>query len=319
MNYDLFLNCIHPDDRDFLNEKWSASLNKETYDIEHRLIVNDKVKWVREKADFEFDTDGNPVTAIGVVQDITELKKSEEKLKSAKIEAEMANKAKSIFLANMSHELRTPLNAILGFSQVLVLDKESLTAQQLENLGYIRESGEHLLEMVSDILDLSKIESGRMEIEKESFDLGNMLTRFPATMQAIADEKDLKLEMDIDPALSMIVADEKRIKEVLYNLLSNAIKFTDTGKKIGIKAWLKEQQIVIEVWDQGMGIATKDLEKIFDPFEQIGKAKHGTSKGTGLGLAITKKLIEAHDGTLSVESKQGQGSRFTVILPCTAA
>ncbi len=248
---------------------------------------------------------------------VVERTRAEKELKDTTIEAESANKAKSIFLANMSHELRTPLNAILGFSQVLQLDKDILTPRQMENLGYIRDSGEHLLMMVSDILDLSNIESGKMDIEKEPFDLGNMLRKFISTLQPLADKKNIIMELDIHPDISTIDADEKRIKEILYNLLSNAIKFTDNGKKIGIKAWSIDKQIVIEVWDQGMGIENEDLEKIFDPFEQVGRAKPGTNKGTGLGLAITKKLIEAHNGTIKVESTPGQGSIFTVTLPGT--
>ncbi len=314
MNFDMFQNCVYPDDRNFLIEKWEEGLNKKLYDIEHRIIVNNEIKWVNEKADFEFDGDNNPVKAIGVVQDITELKKAEEILKSARIEAESANKAKSIFLANMSHELRTPLNAILGFSQVMQLDKESLTSQQMDNLGYIRESGKHLLEMVSDILDLSKIESGKMDIEKKPFNLENMLLKFSATIQSLADNKDLKLEVDIDPNIGKINADEKRIKEILYNLFSNAFKFTDSGKKVGIKAYKKHTELIMEIWDQGHGIAPEDIDKIFDPFEQVGKAKQGNSKGTGLGLAITKKLVEAHDGTITVKSKQNKGSRFIITL-----
>lgn len=246
---------------------------------------------------------------------VVERSRAEKKLKVTTLEAESANKAKSIFLANMSHELRTPLNAILGFSQILQMDKENLNAQQLDNVGYIRESGEHLLEMVSDILDLSKIESGKMEIDKKTFDLKSMLLQFSATIQSLTDKKNLKLEVDIDTNMGMINADEKRIKEVLYNLLSNAIKFTETGKNVGIKAWNKNSLSVIEIWDEGVGIAEEDIPKIFDPFEQVGKAKKGDFKGTGLGLAITKKLVEAHGGTISVKSDHGNGSRFRISIP----
>ncbi len=258
---------------------------------------------------------GEIINYLGVKEDITRRKEAEEALLKAKEEAETANRAKSTFLANMSHELRTPLNSILGFSQVLEMDKEGLNEQQREYLGDIRESGAHLLEMVNDILDLSKIEAGKIAIEKKPFDLSGMLSRFPATIQALARDKDLDLEVDINPGLSTIEADEMRIKQVLYNLLSNAVKFTEPRKKIGMRAYSQEQRVVIEVWDQGIGIATGDLKKIFAPFEQVDASARVKPEGTGLGLAISKKLIDAHGGTLSVESELGKGSRFTVNLP----
>ncbi|MCF6336238.1 MAG: HAMP domain-containing histidine kinase, partial [Spirochaetales bacterium] len=246
---------------------------------------------------------------------VAERTKAEKDLKSAKIDAEAANKAKSIFLANMSHELRTPLNAILGFSQLLQMDKESLSHKQMENLQHIVNSGEHLLEVVSDILDLSKIESGKMTLEKSNFDFHSMANNLTAAIKTLADKKELLFNTDINPEIGIIYADEKRIREILLNLLSNAVKFTDAGKKIGLTAHTSKHKLTVAVWDEGSGIKSSDLEKIFDPFKQVGRRKNDNMKGTGLGLAITKKLVDAHNGILEVKSIPGKGSTFTVILP----
>ena len=254
-----------------------------------------------------------------IIHDISDRIKNELKIqtlikelgKSTK-EADFANRAKSTFLANMSHELRTPLNAILGFSQLLEMEKESFDSRQVEFLEYIKNSSNHLLEMVNDILDLSKIEAGKIEIDKKPFDLNQMLARLPMAVKSLVFQKGIELVIDIDFESVIIYADEVRLKQVLYNLLSNAIKFTNNGKKIGIKAAISAKEAVIEVWDEGRGISEKDLEKVFDPFEQVGEAKH---QGTGLGLSISKKLIELHGGTLTAESRTGEGSRFIIHIP----
>lgn len=215
----------------------------------------------------------------------------------------------------MSHELRTPLNAILGFSQILSMDSENLTIKQLQNINYIMESGEHLLEMVSDILDLSKIEAGKLDIKKEMFNLSDLLETVPSALKIIADKKNQTIEIRIKPEVKMLYADRIRIKQIIFNLLSNAIKFTPAGKKLGISASLENGTVLIEIWDQGIGIAVDELEKIFNPFEQAGKRNIHNSTGTGLGLAITRKLIEAHGGTIKVSSRLGEGSSFTVFIP----
>lgn len=254
-----------------------------------------------------------------IIHDITDRVKAEEKILNlldeigeAKLTADTANQTKSTFLANMSHELRTPLNAILGFSQLLELEQDHLNNRQIEFLEHIKHSSNHLLEMVNDILDLSKIEAGRFGIDKKPFHLGQMLLRLPKAVTSLALNKDIKLKIDINLGDELIQADEVRLKQVLYNLLSNAIKFTDSGKKIGIKASVMDNEAIIEVWDEGRGINNKDLNRVFDPFEQVGQAK---PQGTGLGLAISRKLIELHEGTLAAYSRIGEGSRFVIRMP----
>ncbi len=246
---------------------------------------------------------------------IIERKRMETELIKAKEAADAANRAKSSFLANMSHELRTPLNSILGFSQIMEMDSDILSEQHLEFLEYIKNSSDHLLEMVNDILDLSKIEAGKIEIEKKPFALDAMLSRLPSTIQSLMNKKKIQMEVNVDPDLGVINADETRIKQVIYNLLSNAVKFTEPGKRIGIEAYLKDSRSVIEVWDEGIGIAEEDFEKVFDPFEQVGQTDTVKPEGTGLGLAISRRLVEAHGGSITIESKKGAGSRFIVVLP----
>ncbi len=316
ITFEMLLEMVHPGDRELLERKWTDGIRNRTYEVEHRVIgTGNKIKWVKEKAEFQTDSRGTPVKAIGVVQDITERKMAEESLEKAKLEAELANKAKSVFLANMSHELRTPLNAILGFSQILQADKGGLAGEQLEYVSYIRDSGEHLLEMVSDILDLSKIEAEKLVIQKELFHLGNLIRQVAASFYGIAKEKNIGLEVDIAPGITTIYADKVRIRQVLYNLLSNAVKFTSENKKVGVRAVLHGTDIQVNVWDEGIGIVKQDIERIFNPFEQGGKKSVQNNAGTGLGLAITKKLVQAHGGTIQVESTVGEGSIFTVTLP----
>ena len=273
--------------------------------------------WVSSHCNPLFGDDGNNIVGqIVTFREIIDAKEKEKYLIYAKEVAEEANHAKSRFLANMSHELRTPLSSILGYSQFLQMQQLGpLNEKQEKYLDYIQKSGDHLLEMVNDILDLSKIEAGKIKVEKKPFNINLMLSRSPSTIKAIADKKKVDMILNINQNLGFVDADEVRIKQVIYNLLSNAIKFTEPGKKVGIDANARDDTVEIIVWDEGCGIPEEDLELIFEPFEQSHNVEYQKVKGTGLGLSIARKLIALHNGTLSVNSIVGKGSRFTILVP----
>ncbi|PKL40425.1 MAG: hypothetical protein CVV44_02145 [Spirochaetae bacterium HGW-Spirochaetae-1] len=255
-----------------------------------------------------------PIGKLLIITDITERKKMISRLHDAIVSAQSANKAKSQFLANMSHELRTPLNSILGFSQLLALDGNNLTDPQMEYVEHINKSGKHLLAMVNDLLDLSRIDSGKISVRKEKFDIRTMLSQFPLTIKPLIDEKGLNLQLNVNENLGIINADMVRVNQIIYNLLSNAIKFTDAGKSIGIDARGNDGTITIEIWDEGPGIPEDEQKRLFEPFSQVGTALQN-SQGTGLGLSISKHLADLHDGDLNLVSTPGKGSRFILTLP----
>lgn len=260
------------------------------------------------------DAGGAIAHYLGIKEDISDRKAMEEQLWHAKAVAEAASRAKSRFLADMSHELRTPLNSILGFSQLMELQgAEALTAKQREYTRWIREGGEHLLDMVNDVLDLSKVEAGRVELERLPFDPAALVRRVLTTVRSLAAKKHLRVETDLPVDLGVLDADEVRIKQVLYNLVSNAIKFTEREKRIGVQARAEHGELLLTVWDEGVGIPAADCTRIFEPYMQTRAGKSG--EGTGLGLAIVKRLVELHGGSVSVQSVLGEGSRFSVRLP----
>ncbi|HEX5864244.1 MAG TPA: GAF domain-containing protein, partial [Casimicrobiaceae bacterium] len=229
---------------------------------------------------------------------------------------EVANKHKSEFLANMSHELRTPLNAIIGFSEVL-LERlfGELNAKQDDYLKDIHSSGRHLLSLINDILDLSKIEAGRMELEVSTFELEDALSNAMTLVRERAQRHGIALEQQVDPQLGELAADERKFKQILVNLLSNAVKFTPDGGRIDVKAHRKEDNVVIAVHDTGIGIAPEDQAAVFEEFRQVGRDYTNKQEGTGLGLALTRKFVELHGGRIWVESEPGKGSTFTFTIP----
>jgi len=234
--------------------------------------------------------------------------------KSAQLE--VANKHKSDFLANMSHELRTPLNAIIGFSEAM-MEKMfgELNDKQLEYQKDIHESGKHLLSLINDILDLSKIEAGRMELELSSFHLPTAISNAVTLIRERAQRNGITLGVDIDPRLGDFQADERKVKQILLNLLSNAVKFTHDGGRVDLSAIMDTDKVEIAVKDTGVGIAPEDQGLLFEEFKQLGKDSSRKAEGTGLGLALTKRLVELHGGQILVDSAVGKGSTFRVLLP----
>jgi signal transduction histidine kinase len=231
-------------------------------------------------------------------------------------ELETASRHKSEFLANMSHELRTPLNAVIGFSEVLQ-DRlfGDLNDKQAEYVADIHASGRHLLALINDILDLSKIEAGRMDLQITSFALSDVVQNSVALSRERATREGIALGLEVDPGIGVIEADERMLKQVLFNLLSNALKFTARGGHVGVSAHSVGDDVVVSVRDDGVGVASADQARIFEEFQQVGTSH--LQEGTGLGLAISRRFIELHGGSLRVESEPGHGSTFTFTLPRT--
>jgi PAS domain S-box-containing protein len=281
----------------------------------HHVVFN--------KATFT-DAAGNLAGLVGVILDITPQHDAEGKLLQALDEitvahaaSEVASRAKSDFLANMSHELRTPLNAVIGFSEVLLARMFGpINDKQQEYVNFILDGGRHLLSLINDILDLSKVESGKMELELEGFALGECLAGSLAMLRekAHAEGIELFLEGVPRPELS-IVADRRKLKQIMFNLLSNAIKFTPRGGTVRVSLGEENGAVTVAVADTGKGIKPEDIPKLFQVFTQLESAYTKEYEGTGLGLALTRRLVELHGGSIRVESEFGLGSRFSFTLP----
>ncbi len=327
---------IHPDDVAFIQTTTKESAESlQPFLVEHRLITPKAgIKWVHIISRPERQGNGD-VVWNGVVQDITDRKMAEAKLQQTNVELAHATHLKDEFLANMSHELRTPLNAILGLSEALQEEILGvLNERQLKAIGTIEKSGRHLLELINDILDLSKISSGKMELHFEPVAVENLCSSSLLFVRQQAFKKNIQVTSDIPANVSNIIVDERRIRQVLINLLTNAVKFTpDEGQvslKVAIgfgKTWqgnvliptqLRSQDaplILFQVVDTGIGIAAADIARLFQPFVQIDSSLNREQMGTGLGLAMVKQITELHQGQVLVESCPGQGSHFTVALP----
>jgi CheY-like chemotaxis protein len=266
---------------------------------------------------------------MNIVRDITERKQAEELIHQYANELEMrveertaelvkANRAKDEFLANMSHELRTPLNGILGFSETLLESVHgSLNEKQRRAVEFVLSSGEHLLGLINDILDVSKIEAGQFELQPEDVPVNDICHSSLNFIKQLANKKSITIEYSSSPAQSMIHADPKRLKQILVNLLSNAVKFTPEKGivKLEVHADDKAGLIRFSVTDTGIGISPEDLQKLFKPFIQVDNSLSRQYEGTGLGLVLSKRMVEMHSGSIEVQSEAGLGSRFTFYLP----
>lgn len=272
-----------------------------------------------------------------IIRDVTERKLAEEQLRAIQaayteelaaknrelearnVQVEQANRLKTEFLSGMSHELRTPLHTIIGFAELLDEELEGpLNEKQHRFIRHIHRDSQHLLALINDVLDLSKIESGRLELQRELFSLPDALEDTVSSIRQRAASKSIDLSLQAPQDIE-IFADRLRFKQILYNLLSNAVKFTPSGGRVFIEAHKLDSSIEISVEDTGVGIPAAELDAVFDKFYQIGQRQAGGQEGTGLGLAITRRLVEEHSGSIRVQSKQGKGSRFTFTIPLDPA
>jgi PAS domain S-box-containing protein len=259
------------------------------------------------------DEIGRPVYLLGISEDITERKIAEDEIRRARNEAERANLAKTEFLSRMSHELRTPLNAILGFSQLLEMD--ALDASQRESVGYIGQAGRHLLALINEILDISRIESGQLSFSSEPVLVDELLAEVLSLVRPLAVDRGIEIdEIAGDPGCH-VLADRQRLEQVLINLVSNAVKYNRDKGRIAVR-WSAAagDRLRISVEDTGFGIAPEHLERLFRPFDRIG-AELGGVEGTGIGLALSKGLVDAMGGSIGVDSRLDAGSTFWVELP----
>jgi PAS domain S-box-containing protein len=259
------------------------------------------------------DDEGNTRGGVAVMRDITAAKRSQDLLRKAKEEAERANHAKSEYLSRMSHELRTPLNSILGFAQILEMD--ALPPEQQDSVAHIMKGGQHLLSLINEVLDLARIEAGRLSLSPEPIHLREVIQEALAFVRPIAQQDNITISLDstIDTE-THVQADQQRLRQVLLNLLSNAVKYNVVGGRVDISCQPREGGVFrISVTDTGHGISEKHQERLFQPFERVGDETMGI-EGTGLGLALSRGLMEAMEGRIGVESKIGQGSTFWIEL-----
>ena len=248
--------------------------------------------------------------AMSAIRDITDRKRIEEKIRKA-------TQMKSEFLANMSHELRTPLNGIIGFTEFLVDEKPGpLNLKQKEYLTDVHKSAQHLLQLINDVLDLAKVEAGKIELHPETFSPAKAIEEVCAVVKGIAQKKGVIVQSAVAPELTEVTIDQQKFKQVCYNLLANAVKFTDIGGRVEIDVLAHEGgQFEVRVKDTGIGIKKEDMQRLFREFEQLETGAARRFEGTGLGLALTKKFVEFQGGSIGVESEYGKGSTFFVVMP----
>jgi PAS domain S-box-containing protein len=308
---------VHPDDAASVWESYGELIGgvRDHFRLEKRFYRrNRELMWTRLTVSLVRDAAGAPAFQIAMLEDITEGKRAQAELEAARDAADAASRAKSDFLANMSHELRTPLHAIIGFTELLqdgiVTDEE----ERAQSFADIHASAQHLLSLINDILDLSKIEAGRMELDYEAVDVPELFAAMIALLRERAHHKRLTLTATAGDA-TILVADARKLRQILFNLLANAIKFTEPGGGVTLDACTVGDDIVLRVTDTGIGISEEDQRELFHPFTQVDASLTRRHEGTGLGLALTRRLVELHGGQITVRSARDEGSTFTVVLP----
>jgi PAS domain S-box-containing protein len=349
-SFEMFLKSVHPEDRDFVWHSIQEVVNQQIpYGIDYRIIRPDETqRTVHEQVEVILNQNGDAVRLTGTVQDITERQRAEE-FRLAKEAAEEANRAKSAFLATMSHELRTPLNAIIGYSEMLQEEAKELGDEEFaDDLRRINTAGKQLLNLISDILDLSKIEAGRMTLHPERFDVSTLVWEVVTTVQPLVDKNGNLLEVSCPETIGNVQLDLMKVRQGLLNILSNAAKFTHEGKIVlqvgrgtleqlmalshipqkngntwllppalpnGLSVETSTDWIRFQVSDTGIGMTEQQCHKVFQPFTQADDSTTRHYGGTGLGLTITQKFCQMMGGEITVKSELGQGSTFSIWLP----
>jgi two-component system cell cycle sensor histidine kinase PleC len=311
---------LHRRDRGRMAQAFQrAMIEQRDYEMEFRIIRPDgNSRFILLQGRCEQDEEGDVKSLFGSMQDITERTQHERELREAKEASERAYAAKSQFLANMSHELRTPLNAIIGFSEMM--QRQLLgpigTEKYLDYIGGIRESGEHLLDLISDILDMSKIEAGKYELDLEEFNLMKVLRLGAHMIEGRALDAQVRIVSEIpEEAETTITADRRAVMQMVLNLLSNAVKFTEPGGEVRIEYIGRDDAVSFCISDNGIGIPASKLKYVCRPFEQAANHFTRNHEGSGLGLAITKDLAELHGGSIHIDSAVGVGTAVTITLP----
>lgn len=320
---DTFLKHVHPEDREEVAQGLAQATRQLTdWQAECRVVWPDASIHCISIRGGVIRHDGHPARLLGIITDVTAVRQAEasrHKLEGLELENRQmleASRLKNQFISNMSHELRTPLNAIIGFSDLLVMGLVPVDSpKQKEYLGHIGGSARHLLHLINDVLDMSKVESGKFEFFPEPVDLKQLVSELGDILHTSLQRKSIQFDIKIDAALSGIVIDPARLKQVLYNYLSNAIKFTPSGGQVTVRAHAEgPDQFRLEVEDTGIGIAPDDLPRLFVDFQQLDASYSKLHQGTGLGLALTRRLVEAQGGSVGARSTLGVGSVFHVVL-----
>ncbi|SFH57727.1 PAS domain-containing protein [Planctomicrobium piriforme] len=309
---------IHPLDVESYRTAVNGAMRGDgQYRVQFRLIRPDDQReiWVEDSGRLIRDDDGAPSQLVGIMQDITERKKSERELELARRQADAANQAKSEFVANMSHEIRTPMTAILGYADVLAAHLDD--PDNLQCVDTIRRNGRYLLEIINDILDLSKIEAGQLEISRERVDVIHAASEIIELMRVRADERKIGLSAEfVGPVPEAIQTDPKRLRQILVNLIGNAVKFTERGDvRLVVRYAEEDAKLSFDVVDTGIGISPDQMSRLFRPFTQGDMSVARQYEGTGLGLSISRRLAQMLGGEIEVDSALGTGSTFRLVLP----